>query len=156
MDQDHANNALQQITAELERILESSDLGYDRVVLIMKQVGMSEETSIDLYTLDGETMGVSGDLIKDATTGLRAAYYTPGTGSWFIANITLHRGGRVETDFDYDADPRATEPRMAVPFPDALLQEIKLYPRDPGNWPGWFMEKATEFGVYAATTAQLP
>ena len=153
MDQELVADALQSISRGLEAILQYADLGYERVVLVKKQVGTVGETFIDLYTLDGETIKDPGYALgATATDDLRNACYSPGTGSWFSATITLHRDGILETDFEYDADPRESAPRMAIPFlVEALRSEVELYPRDPGKWPAWFMEKAAEFGVDVLT-----
>jgi hypothetical protein len=83
-----------------------------------------------------------------ALDDLHWACYTPGTGSWFTATVTVYRDGRVETDFDYDSDPRATDPVMEIPLtPEALRREIEMFPRDEENWPEWFKTKRAEFGL---------
>ena len=152
MHQDRIDNATHRLTELLIPILRAAPGSYDRVVLVEKQTGLVAETFVDLYSPDGTSQWVDFSSDGQAEADLHDACYSPGAGSWFSATITLHRNGIIETDFDYDQDPRSTKPHMSIPVSAAAIRrEIECYPRDPDKWPLWFLGAARGFGVDVAT-----
>lgn len=96
--------------------------------------GSMTETALDIHQPDG-TVDTSGALDRDgraACHDLRESMFQPGKGTWFNATLTLDRAGKFNAEFDYDNPPFDGDAD-----PDLLLEDQRLFPRDPEHLPDW-------------------
>lgn len=82
--------------------------------------------------------------VDDLLNDLRKVMYTPGTGTWMSAQWTIADlgGGHVDAraTFNYNDEPRWTTPVRAFNY----AIDIRDFPRDDGNVPGWLSKRLAE------------
>ncbi|MFF5256461.1 hypothetical protein ACFY4K_31035 [Streptomyces leeuwenhoekii] len=70
---------------------------------------------------------------EEALAELRAAMYTPGSGTWFTVRLTFTPGDLAEAAFDHDDEPLFLPPLV----PEAYERDLARFPREPGKQPTW-------------------
>ncbi|MFD7158313.1 immunity protein YezG family protein [Kribbella sp. NPDC059898] len=73
---------------------------------------------------------------QDAADDLRKEMYQPGKGAWYNATITLTHTGKLAANFDYDTPPFEGDADS-----DLLIEDDRLFPRDPEHLPPWHPAK---------------
>ncbi|WP_249352296.1 immunity protein YezG family protein [Nocardiopsis akebiae] len=77
---------------------------------------------------------------------LRSGMYKDGKGTWFSLEYVITRPGKFKVRYNYDEDPH-------ILFPTAwgFTNDLKYFPRDEENIPGWLHEKLREEAEGRAT-----
>lgn len=70
---------------------------------------------------------------EEALAELRAAMYTPGSGTWFTVRLTFTPGDLAEAAFDHDDEPLFLPPVT----PQEYERDLARFPREPGKQPTW-------------------
>ncbi|MGW5191961.1 immunity protein YezG family protein [Kribbella sp. NPDC004138] len=132
---DHAQELLATIGKAMAR---SAFPGCEEAELKITGAGPLSGTTFSANAADGSVnrkIGLERDG-QDAADQLRKEMYQPGKGAWYNATITLTRSGRLTADFDYD-----TPPFEGDADPDLLIEDHRLFPRDPEHLPTWHPAK---------------
>jgi hypothetical protein len=133
-----------QLVQEIARdtALEASGGGdWDSLLLTVRGLAPYRETQLGITRLSGEDRSLlpsraTSKLIKE----LRDVMYRPGTGTWFSMELTVVRQdgrGKVDVSFNYDEMPEWSDFPASIMF----VQDLRKYPRDDENTPGWLHEQ---------------
>jgi hypothetical protein len=64
-------------------------------------------------------------------------------GTWFTADLEVHRDGHVQAEFDYDSEP---EWNFRID-PVAFVTDNEKFPRDFAHQPAWLRPQISEAGA---------
>jgi hypothetical protein len=108
--------------------------GWERVEVTITGAGPMSGTTVAVVDGNGVTDRSAGldDEGQDAADELRRDMYQPGKGTWYNATVTLTNSGKLNAGFDYDNPPFGGDADA-----DLLLEDQRLFPRDPEHLPAW-------------------
>lgn len=136
-------------SALLQRIaqglVKEAPAGWASARLLCRVVGPRVEVLSAATPEGGEEKVLPGlpQEVGAALVELRDVTADPAKGAWYTALITVESTGKVTLNFD-----RNSEPQWAKPVPAATFAEdLRRYPRDEENTPGWLRDRLTEAGA---------
>ena len=121
-------------------ILSNAPEGWDRIIFSTKStVDMGTSIAIAEFK-DGSTERFGAGTMAIISLGkLRTGMYVEGKGTWFSLEYTITRPGNFTVNYNYDEDPGLT-----FATDQAFTNDLKYFPRDPENIPGWLQERLRE------------
>ncbi len=129
------DEAIQDVARDL--VAEAPE-GWQKIVFTYAAiVGMS--TSTFTSTLDNNETKADFPPIATNTKmrKLREDMYSPESGTWFTATVTVDNTGKYHTQFDYDSEPDFNRPLTA----GAYQLDFEEYPRPSDQVPSWLRDK---------------
>lgn len=135
------------IAESLHRLLGAYPESARKIRLVSKEIGGLAQVFVDVFNDDSSSQWLAVPAGLDThLINWRTSCYSTGRGSWFSASLTVHRDGSFETDFDYDSDPRLSDPALTfVIIREDIARELEMFPRHEPLWPAWFTSLRREF-----------
>jgi hypothetical protein len=127
--------------AELLEIIElSTPLRWETARLSVQSTVLTSTWTTTVTNKDGTTKSIPLQrAFEPKLTELRGACYEQGRGTWYSANITLHRDGEPDVHLHYDEKPEGR--RGAWPHPYSYVRDLEFFPRDEEHMPDWLREQ---------------
>ncbi|MFC5745157.1 hypothetical protein [Actinomadura rugatobispora] len=124
---------LERITLLLAHALPA---GWEESTVVHRAVGGHTETLMQVRMVSQRfpTLVEPHPELAGLFQELRSAMYRPGVGTWFSAIFRLTFPFSFDANYDNREEP---DWRDARPPAAAYEEELRLFPREPGNVPGW-------------------
>lgn len=122
------------------RILADVPENWQRITYSIQSVVDHSSAEVVVEFPDGTSRRESfSPEVFSLTDELRAGMYQEGKGTWFSMRYVISRPGKFTVDFNYDEDPGITFPTSR-----GFTLDLRRFPRDEANIPGWLRVKLRE------------
>lgn len=132
------NELLEEITLLLVHTLPPA---YQECVALHRGVGSHSETLAQVRRASGPglpSLWTPPPALGELFARLRSGMYAPDLGTWFTAKFRLTFPFRYDIQYDRDNEPNWRTP----PPPTTYAEDLRAFPRTPGNTPSWLRERA--------------
>jgi len=129
--------AQSEILTEMSRdMLESITGEWDHATYTIQDLGGGKSGRFEVFDGEGNSRMGMDRVTYDLGSDLKRVMFVAGRGSWITMRLTVHNGGQVGAEFDYDTRPEFRSKMLAVSGYLVALEQ-RNYPRDRAHQPQW-------------------